>query len=82
VLASSVLLPVMTTLAQTVTPPPETQPPNIRQVDTRDERDHPGLWGLLGLTGLLGRAGLRRRQEPVRTATDPRARSQVSTLAS
>jgi MYXO-CTERM domain-containing protein len=77
VLASSVLLPVTTTLTQTATPPPETQPPNIRQVDTRDERDHTCLWGLLGLTGLLGLAGLRRRQEPVRTATDPRAPSQV-----
>jgi hypothetical protein len=61
-LASSVLLfPVATTLAQTATPPPETRPPEIRHVETRDDRDNTGLWGLLGLTGLLGLSGLRRR---------------------
>jgi len=70
--SSMLLLPVATAVAQTATPPPE-----IRFVETRDDHGKTGLWGLLGLTGLLGLAGLRRRPETVRTATDPRDRSQV-----
>ena len=78
VLASSLLLlPVATTFAQTATPPPETRPPETRRVDTRDDHDKTGLWGLLGLTGLLGLAGLRRRDESGRTYTDPRERSRT-----
>ena len=77
-LASSLLLlPVATTFAQTATPPPETRPPEIRHVETRTDHDRTGLWGLLGLAGLLGLTGLRRRDEPVRTYTDPRERSKV-----
>jgi MYXO-CTERM domain-containing protein len=77
-LASSLLLlPVATpTFAQTA-PPPETRPPEIRQVETRDDRDKTGLWGLLGLVGLLGLTGLGRRREDVHSYTDPRERSRT-----
>ena len=47
--SSMLLLPVATTVAQTATPPPETWPPEIRFVDTRDDHGKTGLWGLLGL---------------------------------
>jgi hypothetical protein len=72
-LASSVLLLPLTTatVAQTPAPTPET-----RQMDTRDEDDNTGLWGLLGLTDLLGLAG-RRRPEHVRSYTESRERSTV-----
>jgi MYXO-CTERM domain-containing protein len=77
-LASSLLLlPVATTFAQTATPPPETRPPDIQRVETRTEHDRTGLWGLLGLAGLLGLTGSRRRDEPVRTYTDPRERTRT-----
>ena len=77
-LASSLLLlPVTTTFAQTPMPPPETRPPDIQRVEPRTEHDRTGLWGLLGLAGLLGLTGLRRREEPVRTYTDPHERTRT-----
>jgi MYXO-CTERM domain-containing protein len=77
--SSLLLLPGATpTFAQTVPPPSETRPPATRQVETRDEGDKTGLWGLLGLAGLLGLTGLgRRRAEDVRVYTDPHERSRT-----
>jgi MYXO-CTERM domain-containing protein len=46
-------------------------------MDTADDDDNTGLWGLLGLAGLIGLAGLRWRPEHVRAYTDPRDRSKV-----
>ena len=71
-LAANLLLPVPPTLAQTTTPTPET-----RTVDRRADRDTTGVWGLLGVAGFLGLAGLGRRREDVRAATNPRARSRA-----
>ena len=78
ILASSMLLlPVTTSFSQTATPTPDTRPPETRRVETRDDHDRTGLWGLLGLAGLLGLTGLGRRREDVRTYTDPRERSRT-----
>ena len=54
--------------------------PDIKQVETQDERDSTGLWGLLGLLGLAGLMGRRRPEAvgvydnptPPRTETRPR----------
>jgi MYXO-CTERM domain-containing protein len=75
VLAGSLLLLPMTTpfaqVRDTTTAMPE-----VRQVETRVERDYTGLWGLLGLLGLAGLAG-RRRPDAVPTSTAARERSRV-----
>ena len=47
-----------------------TSVPDIKQVDTRVDRDYTGLWGLLGLLGLAGLAG-RRRTEVAQVYTTP-----------
>jgi MYXO-CTERM domain-containing protein len=66
---SVLLLPLSTpTLAQAPAPTPETQ-----RVETRNDGDRTGLWGLLGLAGLLGLMG-RKRQDTVH-AYDTRERS-------
>lgn len=75
VLAGSLLLLPMTTAFAQVRDT-TTAVPDVRQVETRVERDYTGLWGLLGLLGLAGLAG-RRRPEAVHTYTDSRERSRA-----
>jgi MYXO-CTERM domain-containing protein len=56
-----------------------TSVPDIKQVDTRGDRDYTGLWGLLGLLGLAGLIG-RRRPEAVEvydTPTPPRTETRA-----